>query len=114
MEEREESDAGSGSERVSAVSGSTDSGCSQRGCPEKRHRFRQKEIFRGNPAVAPAGGVTLPGITDDDETVDIVEIPAGVADIGVGNLELTVHITLFPGGIAEKQTVQCAGTATNA
>ena len=82
----------------------------QRGCPEKRHRFRQKEIFRGNPAVAPAGCVTLPGITDDDETVDIVEIPAGVADIGVGNLELTVHITLFPGGIAEKQTVQCAGT----
>lgn len=82
----------------------------QRGCPEKRHRFRQKEIFRGNPAVAPAGGVTLPGITDDDETVDIVEIPAGVADTGVGNLELTVHITLFPGRIAEKQTVQCAGT----
>lgn len=78
--------------------------------PGEAAQIPAKGDLPGNPAVAPAGGVTLPGITDDDETVDIVEIPAGVADIGVGNLELTVHITLFPGGIAEKQTVQCAGT----
>ena len=52
----------------------------------------------------------MSGFADNDETVDIIKIPAGVADTGVCNPELTVYIALFPGRIAEKQTVQCAGT----
>ena len=42
----------------------------------------------------------MSGFADNDETVDIIKIPAAVADTGVCN----------PGRIAEKQTVQCAGT----
>ena len=52
----------------------------------------------------------MSGFADNDETVDIIKIPAAVADTGVCNPELTVYIALFPGRIAEKQTVQCAGT----
>ena len=55
----------------------------QRSSPENRCRFWQKQIFRGNLTIAPAGGVTLPGITDNDETIDIIKIPAAVADTGV-------------------------------
>ena len=56
----------------------------------------------------------MSGFADNDETVDIIKIPAAVADTGVCNPELTVYIALFPGRIAEKQTVQCAGTGDNA
>ena len=96
-EERKESDAGSGSGCVLTVFVSGDSGCSS-------------EAARRIGADSGKSGVTLSGFADNDETVDIIKIPAAVADTGVCNPELTVYIALFPGRIAEKQTVQCAGT----
>ena len=64
-------------------------------------------MFRDDLAVAPTGSIILSGITDDDKTVNIVKVPAAIADISFRNPKLTVYISLFPARTPEKETVKC-------
>ena len=51
----------------------------------------------------------LSGITDDDQSVQVTEIPGAVADMGVGDLKKSMDGSLIPLQISKRQSLKPAG-----